>query len=89
MISVRPRHVPTFGALRIVLDAARTVRGWLRTRAERRSLLSLDDSLLKDIGLTRGDVERVTGQPFRVAIDYAELEVCRRHGGPRLGGPWR
>jgi len=31
---------------------------WLERRAERRSLQSLDDHMLKDIGISRGDVER-------------------------------
>jgi len=34
------------------------VSAWLKWRAERRALQSLDDQLLKDIGLSRGDVER-------------------------------
>jgi uncharacterized protein YjiS (DUF1127 family) len=33
-------------------------------RRQRRSLWSLDDRLLKDIGLNRGDVDRIASQPF-------------------------
>ena len=40
-----------------------SVKGWMRTCAERRvalrELRSMTDLELKDIGLTRGDIERV------------------------------
>ncbi|MFQ5545373.1 MAG: DUF1127 domain-containing protein [Acidiferrobacterales bacterium] len=36
---------------------------WDRTR-QRQHLLQLDDRLLKDVGLTRADVERETAKPF-------------------------
>jgi uncharacterized protein YjiS (DUF1127 family) len=33
-------------------------------RRQRRALLALEDRLLKDVGLSRADVERECGQPF-------------------------
>ena len=37
--------------------------GWDRAR-QRHHLLQLDDRLLKDVGLTRADVEREAAKPF-------------------------
>ncbi len=49
----------------------------VRAYRERRALAALSDSLLKDLGLTRGDIDRVTGGPLLGAIDYRELERVR------------
>lgn len=56
--------------------AAWTVRAVLAYR-ERRALAAMSDSLLKDLGLTRGDIDRVTGGPLHRAVDYRELERVR------------
>lgn len=61
------------------------VGDWLRHRAERRSLLRLDDRTLQDVGLTRADVDREYERPFWEPVDHAALEWVRRHSGPRLG----
>ena len=37
---------------------------WLQRRRERRHLEMLDDHMLKDIGVTRADVEREVSKPF-------------------------
>jgi uncharacterized protein YjiS (DUF1127 family) len=37
---------------------------WAERAAERRQLAELDDHLLRDIGLTRADVDAVTTKPF-------------------------
>lgn len=42
----------------------RTALGWWRRAQQRRVLLTLDDRLLRDIGLTRGEVERQARAPF-------------------------
>jgi uncharacterized protein YjiS (DUF1127 family) len=37
---------------------------WHELARQRRALLTLDDRMLKDIGLTRADAEREAGRPF-------------------------
>ena len=57
----------------LVTWTARAVRAY----RERRALAAMSDSLLKDLGLTRGDIDRATGGPIMGAIDYRELERVR------------
>lgn len=40
------------------------VEAYLDTRRERRELLTLDDHMLHDIGLNRGEAERIAGKSF-------------------------
>lgn len=40
------------------------LRMWRQRAEERRALAALDDRLLADIGVTRGDAERECAQPF-------------------------
>lgn len=49
-----------------------------RTWRERRALARLDDRMLKDIGLSRGDVYRETTRGF---FDPPALERTRRRNG--------
>lgn len=51
-----------FGAR--ILAVLVTLETWLARRRERLDLAQLDDHLLKDIGLSRADVERETAKPF-------------------------
>jgi uncharacterized protein YjiS (DUF1127 family) len=55
----------------------------LRSYRERRALAAMSDALLKDLGLTRGDIERAIGGPLGGAIDYRELERIREVGRGR------
>jgi uncharacterized protein YjiS (DUF1127 family) len=86
------RHLlPTFGLPKPGLGRrlpalAGVLGGWLRQRAERWRLARLDDRMLQDLGLTRGDVEREFARPFWQPMDTAALELARRNAGPRLGG---
>ena len=41
-----------------------TWREWRRRAHERAELAGLDDRMLKDIGLTRGDAEFLSNKPF-------------------------
>ncbi|MFZ1430998.1 MAG: DUF1127 domain-containing protein [Geminicoccaceae bacterium] len=76
----RPRSAAA--SLRAIVAA---IRDGLRHHQERRRLAALGDDLLRDIGLTRGDVEREYERPFWSAIDHAALNDIRRRSGPRLG----
>ena len=64
--------------------AATRLAGWWRRLQERRALAALDDSLLRDVGLTRADVDREYDRPLWQPIDYAALDATRRRSGPRL-----
>lgn len=48
----------------VATAAARLVRLWADRAQGRRALRHLDDHLLKDIGLTRGQALREAGKPF-------------------------
>src|SRR5262249_31857639 len=51
------------GAARGLGIVADFVATWLKRRAERRALLGLNDDMLKDIGVSRCDVERELRTP--------------------------
>ncbi len=61
-LSARARHPARF--LRIASGAATSVVRWLEWRRQLRALSDVDDHLLRDIGLSREDVERVCSRPF-------------------------
>jgi uncharacterized protein YjiS (DUF1127 family) len=72
-------------ARRPVADLAGLLAGWLRNRSERISLARLDDRTLKDIGITRADVQHEYARPFWEPVDHAALDAVRHRSGPRLG----
>jgi uncharacterized protein YjiS (DUF1127 family) len=52
-------------SLRHVLSLVRyTLQQWGRRRRERAELARLDDRMLRDIGITRGDVWQEINKPF-------------------------
>ena len=52
-------------SLRHVLSLVRyTLQQWGRRRRERAELARLDDRMLRDIGITRGDVWQEISKPF-------------------------
>jgi len=69
------------------------VHGWFQAATERRELLAMDDRMLRDVGITRTDAERIAETPYRsaqrppaapahpVIIDRAVVEaaVARAH----------
>ena len=51
--------------LRRALNVVRaTMQGWRQRSRERAELARLDDRMLRDIGITRGDVWREINKPF-------------------------
>jgi uncharacterized protein YjiS (DUF1127 family) len=70
----RGGHVTGAGLYKLLAEPLR----WFRQRRERRQLASLSDDMLRDIGLTRADVEREYLRPVWEEIDYAGLEARRR-----------
>jgi uncharacterized protein YjiS (DUF1127 family) len=54
-------HIAARNALRSLLD---TVSAWRARARQRHALSTLDDHMLRDIGLTRVDVEREGRKPF-------------------------
>lgn len=48
----------------LLYAAIDTVMAWMDRAGQRRALGALDDHLLKDVGLSRADVERETSKPF-------------------------
>jgi uncharacterized protein YjiS (DUF1127 family) len=63
-----PGARPRQAALEALGDAAHwvmaTLREWRRRISEREQLAMLDDRMLRDIGLTRGDAEFLINKPF-------------------------
>ncbi|MGE4218883.1 MAG: DUF1127 domain-containing protein [Alphaproteobacteria bacterium] len=51
-------------ALHTTWRAARMVALWARHERMKQELRGLDDATLKDVGLTRGDIERAVRRPF-------------------------
>jgi uncharacterized protein YjiS (DUF1127 family) len=49
---------------RLSLDLLGTVLSWLERRRQRLALARLDDRMLKDIGLSRAEVEVELSKPF-------------------------
>lgn len=78
---------PSVGSVPSIPLATRSplVRSWrsfvafteaaLKVAAERRQLAELDDRLLKDIGLSRSQIERETTRDF---LDVPEHRIIRR-----------
>jgi uncharacterized protein YjiS (DUF1127 family) len=78
-------HRPRSPGARAPSGVAAPLAGWWRAWRDRRELAHLDDHMLRDLGLTRGDLDAALGQPFWQAVDYGALDAARRRSGPRLG----
>jgi uncharacterized protein YjiS (DUF1127 family) len=55
---------PASGVARAALAVAEVLLAWQERLRQRRHLSGLDDRLLKDIGLSRADVQREVEKPF-------------------------
>ncbi len=53
-----------FSLKRAVIMALRVVSVWRERARQRRALASLDDHLLRDVGLSRAEVVREARKPF-------------------------
>ena len=42
------------------------VRGWFQAATERRELLAMDDRMLRDVGISRADAQRIAETPYRL-----------------------
>ena len=61
----KSRFAPEFRSLASLPAAlVRMVLDWQERASERRHVSGLDDHLLKDVGLTRADVETEARKPF-------------------------
>ena len=60
---VAPMRHPS-GRMRVMSGAAQSVARWLETQRQLRALADLDDHLLRDVGLSREDVERACSVSF-------------------------
>lgn len=50
---------------------------WWRIHRDRRHMYAMSDEMLRDVGLSRADVEREFQRPFWEPIDYGSLERQR------------
>ncbi|MFQ5994460.1 MAG: DUF1127 domain-containing protein [Acidiferrobacterales bacterium] len=63
--AARPWVVPVWDAPAAVFGRALdTLLKWQERARQRHALRELDDHLLKDVGISRADVEREAGKPF-------------------------
>ncbi len=58
------KPIPGAGFGSALARAADTAVTWLQRERDRRTLQALDDRLLRDIGVSRGEVEREVSKPF-------------------------
>jgi uncharacterized protein YjiS (DUF1127 family) len=70
------------GLLRQVVAMLAT---WWRVHHDRRRLVAMSDEMLRDVGLSRADVEREFQRPFWEPIDYGALEEQREISARRTG----
>ena len=59
------RFAPEYrSASNLMTGLVRTILGWQERASQRHHLAGLDDHALKDVGLSRADIEREAGKPF-------------------------
>lgn len=59
-----PTHVGAFSLRSALMGIVATICSWQSRDEERQNLATLDDRLLSDIGLTRGQVQAEVRKPF-------------------------
>ena len=63
--------------LDFLIDTARGLAKEFRNRRELRELLERDDRILRDIGLTRADVESALSKPMGINARHEALRLSR------------
>lgn len=58
------RAAPSATTIGVLIRATDALLGWLQRDRDRRALQALDDRLLRDIGISRGDVEAEAAKHF-------------------------
>jgi uncharacterized protein YjiS (DUF1127 family) len=83
MIASLPRY-ETRRRIRVVPSSTSMLAGllrrvaiWWRTKRDRRALAAMSDVMLRDVGLTRADIDRELVQPFWQPVDYDALDEQR------------
>lgn len=64
---------------------ANVLWSWWRAQRDRRKLYAMSDEMLRDVGLSRADVEREFQRPFWEPIDYHSLDEQRELAARRSG----
>ena len=59
------RFAPEYrSAASLMAGLVRTVLGWQERASQRHNMIGLDDHVLKDVGLSRADIEGEAAKPF-------------------------
>jgi uncharacterized protein YjiS (DUF1127 family) len=78
---VSPAASPTAGRRTadkgVVAHIVNVLATWWRAHSDRRHLSAMNDEMLRDVGLSRSDVEREFQRPFWEPIDYKALDEQR------------
>ncbi|WP_421855691.1 DUF1127 domain-containing protein [Oricola sp.] len=78
---IASRHAVVFRSMRLLRERWATRQRERRVRKEMRELLHMNDAMLRDIGVLRGDISYVSGLPLDRSAFH---ELHRVSGNPRF-----